>query len=148
MNLSQFHLLQWLSSGLPIKEVINTNLFVFNLRLRSFICKIYRTVRFSSGWWSPVFFADFMMQLNSNSSLNAYDKDRWQQQFDKNCKVVVKIPLKTYFPLNLLSGFYFNQNWFYFSMCKTIIPFKKKLHYKPRIYNRKSYLEPTNSIDK
>ena len=33
-------------------------------------------------------------------------------------------------------------------MFKTIIPYQKKLHYKPRIYNRKYYLGPTNSIDK
>ena len=32
-------------------------------------------------------------------------------------------------------------------MSKTIILLKKKLHYKLRIYNRKSYLEPTSSID-
>ena len=33
-------------------------------------------------------------------------------------------------------------------MFKTIIPYKKKLFDKPRIFNRKYYLEPTNSIDK
>ena len=32
-------------------------------------------------------------------------------------------------------------------MSKTIILLKKKLHYKLRIYNRKSYLEPNSSID-
>ena len=32
-------------------------------------------------------------------------------------------------------------------MSETTILLKKKLHYKPRIYNRKSYLEPNSSID-
>ena len=31
-------------------------------------------------------------------------------------------------------------------MSKTIF-FKKKLHYKPRVYTIKSYLEPNSSID-
>ena len=33
-------------------------------------------------------------------------------------------------------------------MSETIILLKKKLHYKPRIHTRKSYLEPNSSFDR